>query len=131
MTDLVVLIDDGYEDCIAVMYPSEEFMQDAKEGTLPHIKYYWKLRDAELRAIKEGTHDTFEHNQEDLANLLWAREHDNVGPLTEEQALEYLILKDLQDNVWGNYHNSRKFRIVHKDHIPKDRVFRNAWKMKQ
>ncbi len=128
-TDYVILVDDGQLEHIGVMYPSDEFMEQAKEGKLPHIKYYWKLWEAEKKAIENDTHAEFCHSQEDLDAVVWACENDNVGPLTEEQALEYLMLRCFDQDVWGSQHNVPKFRFVKQSDLPENREFRNAWKM--
>ena len=47
----------------------------------------------------------------------------------EEEAIEYLIMKDIPRRVWGKEHNRQMFRIVKKDQIPSDRSFRNAWRL--
>ena len=131
MTEYVVLLEDDQLEHVSVMYATEQFMKTAAEGKLPHIKYLWKLRDAEKKAIKEGWHHEFRHNPDDLAAAVWASENDNVGPLTEEQAIEYLILKDCDESIWGNYHNMQRFRVVKRSDLPETREFRNAWKMVQ
>ena len=51
------------------------------------------------------------------------------GPLTEKEAIEYLIMKDIPRNVWGQDHNRPMFKIVTKDQVPSDRSFRNAWRL--
>lgn len=50
-----------------------------------------------------------------------------LGPMTEEQAIEYLIKKDMPPRVWKQEHNRAMMAIVHRDQIPTDRTYRNAW----
>lgn len=55
-----------------------------------------------------------------------------VGPMTEEEAIEYLVQKDLPPNVWRDYRGNRTImKIVPRHLIPTDRTFRNAWRINQ
>lgn len=55
-----------------------------------------------------------------------------IGPMTEEQAIEYLIQKDIPPQVWRDYKGNRCImKIVPVELIPSDRSFRNAWRIKQ
>jgi len=52
--------------------------------------------------------------------------------MTEEEAIEYLIQKDIPPQVWRDYKGNRAIlRIVPVELIPSDRSYRNAWKIKQ
>lgn len=54
-----------------------------------------------------------------------------IGPMTEEQAIEYLILKDLPESVISYTGNRTILRIVPTHTIPTDRANRNAWRINQ
>jgi hypothetical protein len=55
-----------------------------------------------------------------------------IGPLSEEEAIEYLIQKDIPPQVWRDYKGNRCImKIVPVEMIPSDRSFRNAWKINQ
>jgi|TARA_R110001592_G_scaffold295283_1_gene565219 hypothetical protein len=55
-----------------------------------------------------------------------------VGAMTEEEAIEYLIKKDISPQVWRDYQGNRTImKIVPVELIPSDRSFRNAWKINQ
>jgi len=55
-----------------------------------------------------------------------------VGPMTEEEAIEYLVKKDISPQVWRDYNGNRTImKIVPVELIPTERNFRNAWKIKQ
>ena len=55
-----------------------------------------------------------------------------VGAMTEEEAIEYLIKKDISPQVWRDYQGNRTImKIVPVELIPSDRSFRNAWKISQ
>ena len=54
-----------------------------------------------------------------------------IGPMTEEEALEYILKKDIPARVWHpDYkYNRQIYRIVKRDKIPKDQTYRNAWRL--
>ena len=55
-----------------------------------------------------------------------------IGPMTEEEAIEYLVMKDIDPAVWRDYKGNRTIlKIVPVELIPSDRSFRNAWKINQ
>ena len=55
-----------------------------------------------------------------------------VPAMTEEQAMEYLVMKDLPPLVWRDYKGNRSIlKIVPVNLVPTDRSHRNAWKIKQ
>ena len=55
-----------------------------------------------------------------------------IGPMPEEEAIEYLIMKDICPSVWRDYKGNRTvMRIVPVELVPSDRSFRNAWKINQ
>ena len=55
-----------------------------------------------------------------------------IGPMTEEEAIEYLVKKDISPQVWREYSGNRIImKIVPVELIPSDRSFRNAWKINQ
>ena len=55
-----------------------------------------------------------------------------IGPMTEEQSVEYLIQKDICPSIWRDYKGNRTIlKIVPVDLVPSDRSFRNAWRIKQ
>jgi len=63
------------------------------------------------------------------------KEHPYAAPIpamTEEEAIEYLIMKDIPPQVWRDYQGNRSvMKIVPVELIPSDRSFRNAWKINQ
>ena len=58
---------------------------------------------------------------------------ETVGPMTQEQAIEYLLMKNVPREVWDTPQagNRRRFAIVPRSSIPSDRTFRNAWILSQ
>ena len=51
-------------------------------------------------------------------------------PMTYEQAIEWIIQKDIPFEVWGKKHNRPMMAIVPRTAIPEDRTHRNDWKLK-
>jgi hypothetical protein len=55
-----------------------------------------------------------------------------IGAMTEEEAIEYLVMKDIDPAVWRDYQGNRTImKIVPVEMIPSDRSFRNAWRIAQ
>ena len=55
-----------------------------------------------------------------------------IGAMTEEEAIEYLVQKDIDPSVWRDYKGNRTIlKIVPVEMIPSDRSFRNAWRIMQ
>ena len=101
------------DECAKVLVPDPNWMAAALEGNiLPPIDTYQRDRD-----VPDGQH----------------KEHpyaEPIGPMTEEEAIEYLIMKDICPSVWRDYKGNRMImRIVPVELIPTDRNFRNAWRL--
>jgi len=128
MTQYRVIFDDPdrLDEPTKVLVPSDRWMKEAMEGNLPPISVYWELQDDEQQAIAEVRYSEFKHVLEKLAAQYTAP---RIGPLTEQEALEYLIMKDLPRKCWAEQHNRPMFKIVTVDQVPSDRTFRNAWEM--
>lgn len=55
-----------------------------------------------------------------------------VGPMTEEEAIEYLVMKDIDPAVWRDYKGNRCImKIIPVELVPSDRSYRNAWRVMQ
>lgn len=90
-------------------------------GILPPVEAYWEL-------YKDQGEPDFTHHTRGY--LL----HDTkpCDPMTEEEAMEYLIMKDIPPHVWHNYKGNRQIlRIVPRSLIPTNREYRNAWRLAQ
>ena len=99
----------------AVLVPDPNWMAAALAGNvLPPIDTYLRDRD-----VPDGQ----------------PKEHPYAAPIpamTEEEAIEYLIMKDIPPQVWRDYQGNRAvMKIVPVELIPSDRSFRNAWKINQ
>jgi hypothetical protein len=114
------------EDPAKIVIPSPNWLQEAMAGNLPPIWVHWQLQDDEQQAIAQGRHRDFAHDPEKLMLQYTAP---RVGPLSEEEAMEYLVMKDVPRHVWSREYNRPMFRIVRTEDIPTDRSFRNAWRI--
>lgn len=55
-----------------------------------------------------------------------------IGPMTEEQAINYLIKKDLPPRVWRDYRGNRKIlQVVTVGEVSSNRVNRDHWRLSQ
>lgn len=54
-----------------------------------------------------------------------------IGPMTEEEAMEYLLQKDVPRAVWADHDrvNFPRFYITDRSNLPETRAFRNAWRL--
>lgn len=112
----VLFEDPAQPDAAAcVLVPDPNWMAAALAGgVLPPIDTY--LRD---QSVPDG-----ERKEHPYA--------EPIGPMTEEEAIEYLIMKDIPPRVWRDYKGNRQImKIVPVELIPSDRSFRNAWRVSQ
>jgi|TARA_R110000744_G_scaffold67293_2_gene137220 hypothetical protein len=114
------------EDPVGVLIPTDDWLSQARAGNLPPISVYWELMDDEEKAAKEGSIDTFSHDPDKYELQFTAP---RVGPLTEEQAMEYLVMKCLPRHIWSVIYNRPMFKIVRTDCVPSNRQFRDAWRL--
>lgn len=129
MTEYRVIFDDpAYPDePTRVLCPAPEWMEQAMAGNfLPPIEVFWAIQEDEQKAIDEGRHSEY-RVPDDLYMAQFTSPR--IPALTEEEAIEYLILKDIPRRVWGQKHNRQMFKVVKLDDLPKDRIFRDAWRM--
>lgn len=99
----------------AVLVPDPNWMAAALAGgILPPIEAYLRDRDVPDGQPKEHPYA------------------DPIGSMTEEEAIEYLVMKDVPAHVWRDYVGNRcVMKIVPVELVPSDRSFRNAWKIEQ
>lgn len=105
-----------------VTRPSPTWLAMAMHGgILPPVEVYWALREDEER-------DGFiRHTRGHLLH-----ETPPLPAMSEEEAMEYLVMKDLPPRVWRDYRGNRSIlKIVPVNLVPTDRSLRNAWRIKQ
>ena len=130
LTDYCILYEDPDRPAlpVCIVTPTDEFMQQAYNGELMSIDIWLDLMRDENKAIAEGRHRTFEHDPE---KLRLQKEGKRAGKLTEEEAITYLIFKDVPESVWGRKHNRTMLKVMKRQNLPKTRTFRNAWEIRQ
>ena len=106
-----------------VTVPDPNWMACALQGgILPPVDVYWELKKDEAQPdFKKHTRGYLLHNTKP------------VDKMTEEEAIEYLIMKDIPEHVWKDYDKSNRKRLVicKKQNLPSHRMWRNAWKINQ
>ena len=117
------------DDPLKVTIPAPEWLAMALHGNLlPPIESYLEDQEKVLDYINEhGSHEGFSWDQVGGASHPYA---EPIGPMTEEQAMEYLVMKDIPRHVWDSPQgNKKRFAIVNRDTIPTDQSYRNAWQL--
>ena len=103
--------------------PDPNWMACALQGgILPPVESYWALAEDEAKPdFKRHTRGYLLHNTKP------------VKAMTEEEAIEYLIMKDIPQRVWRNYEQANRPRMVicKKENLPGHRTWRNAWKINE
>lgn len=116
-SDYRVVFESDVDEPAAILVPAPEWMACALHGgILPPVEVYHRLEidDVDGRILN--------------GHILHGTPP--LGPMTEEQAIEYLIKKDIPPSVWRDERaNHRKFVICKKHQIPSDRDLRNAWSL--
>jgi len=110
-----IVWEDGLDGTCNVTSPSPQWLKMAMHGgVIPPVETYMRDKDVPDGDAKEHPYAT------------------PVGPMTEEQAMEYLLQKDVPMHVWSETSgNSRKFLICPRALVPTDRSYRNAWQLNQ
>jgi len=120
-TKYAVVYQLDWEAPCAIMHPAPEFMAAAMHGgILPPIETILAMNDDESRP------DFVRHTlgaERDAAKPL--------GPLTEEEAVEYVIQQSIPREIWdgGSGSNSRRMAICYREQLPASREFRGAWRL--
>lgn len=101
---------------LTVQFPDEEPVTANVRGI--------NLKDARADALAKGA----TIKSEIVIQHDW---HD--GPrakaMTEAQAVDYLIEKDIPNSVWGSSGNRQKFKVTTVNGLPKNRQHRDAWSL--
>ena len=120
-SDYRVVYEDNIDECAKILTPDPYWMACALHGgILPPVWVYWELNKDETQLdFKKHTRGYLLHQTEPISCL------------TEEQAMEYLIYKDISPSIWQNWDEGNKPKIVicRKDQLPATRDWRNTWKI--
>ena len=122
-SDYRVVFEDNVDEPAKILVPDPNWMACAMNGgILPPVWVYHELADDEAKPdFKKHTRGYLLHNTKP------------VDKMTEEQAIEYLIMKDIPQRVWRDYEKSNRKRLMicKKQNLPSHRTWRNAWKINQ
>jgi hypothetical protein len=118
-SDYRVVFQDDIEDHASILIPDPNWMACALQGKiLPPVWVFWEL------AKDEAKPDFKKHTRGYLI-------HDTkpIDSMTEEQAIEYLIMKDIPQYIWRDYQKANRPRLVicKTNQLPKTRQWRNSW----
>jgi hypothetical protein len=109
---------DAPDEPMKVTVPAPEWLAMALHGDmLPPVEVYHAIEDTMLGNTV---------HPEAGAQL---HEAPRMPAMTEEQAMEYLLQKDVPRRVWQQSHNRQMYYIVPRSAIPTERHFRNAWRL--
>lgn len=113
----------------SILVPDPHWLAQALfGGILPPIEAELEDRATYQKYLDEGN-DPLKFNWHDVGGAKHPYA-DPIGPMTEEQAIEYLIMKCLPTRVWADpTANYPRFKIVPIETIPTKRTFRNAWRI--
>ena len=117
-------------DCenVKITVPSPEFIAEAMFGLRPPIEAH--IRDNRIEVEWATAFPGRPMNWKEAGGALhpYAKP---VGPMNQEQIIEYILMKDVPESVWGDYAiaNRQRFAICHISQIPTDRRLRNAWRL--
>ena len=107
-----------------VTHPDPNWMSCALQGgILPPVESYWELdKDEKTPGFTNHT-----RGRELLHDMK------PIDAMTEKQAIEYMIMKDIPQHIWREYEKSNKPRLVicTKSQLPQKRTWRNAWRVKE
>lgn len=122
-TEYCVVYEDLDMECASVMHPSPRFMSMLMHGHL--VPPAW----VKLQLKEDEKRPDFTSHSDFNGHLL--HETEPMGPLTEEQAIEYLIQTDIPRSVWENWDSGNKPKMVicKKSQLPKTKQWRNTWRI--
>ena len=122
-TEYCVVYEDIDMKCATVLHPDPHCMAMLMHGGLmPPVEVWHKLAEDEART-------DFTQHSDFRGHLL----HDTepMGPLTEEEAVEFLIKKDIPAHIWKTWDQGNKPKMVvcRRSQLPATREWRNAWRI--
>ena len=118
-----VVYEEKMDECVKILIPDPNWMACALQGgILPPVEVYWELAKDEAKPdFKKHTRGFLLHNTKP------------VGAMTEEQSIEYLIMKDVPESVRRSYNEGNRLKMVicRKEQLPATREWRDAWKISE
>ena len=120
-SDIRVIYEDSVDAPAKILVPDPNWMACALQGgILPPVESYWELAKDEAQPnFKNHTRGYLLHDTKP------------VDAMTEEEAIEYLIKKDIPQSVWKTWNkgNKPKMVICRTHQLPEHRQWRNAWQI--
>ena len=122
-SDYRVVYEDSIDECAKILVPDPHFMAACMNGgIIPKIENYWALAEDEAKPdFVKNTRGYLLHDTEPM------------GSMTEEEVIEFLILKDCPADVVANFDKGNRITLVicKKEQLPSHRVWRNSWRINQ
>ena len=95
----IVVYEDSVDECAKVLVPDPNWMACAlQDSILPPVWVYWELAKDDALDFKKHTRGYLLHETEPMPAM------------TEEEAIEYLIQKDVPQHVWQNWDSGNNCR---------------------
>ena len=120
-SDIRVIYEDSVDAPAKILVPDPNWMACALQGgILPPVESYWELAKDEAQPdFKNHTRGYLLHNTKP------------VDAMTEEEAIDYLIKKDVPQSVWKTWNEGNKpTMVICRTHqLPEHRQWRNAWQI--
>ena len=115
------------EEPIKILSPDPNWLAAALKGNiLPPIEAYLQDKKVEAEWTRDNPGEEFSWKKAGGATHPYV---EPTGPMTEEEAIEYLIQKDIPTHIWAHKYNRPMLKIVPVELVPTDRSYRNAWKL--
>ena len=121
-SDIRVIYEDSVDAPAKILVPDPNWMACALQGgILPPVESYWEL------AKDEAQPDFKNHTRGYLLNNTKP-----VDAMTEVEAIDYLIKKDVPQSVWKTWNEGNKpTMVICRTHqLPEHRQWRDAWQIK-
>lgn len=125
---------------LKITTPTSEWLAMALHGgLLPPLEAY-HFMPLRLSLVDGRTVETTEIEAQDYRHRREVRREDvlphhrlhtstPIGPMTEREAMEYLLRKAVPARVWAVGHNRQMYRFVRRSALPTNRATRNAWRL--
>lgn len=122
---------ESLDEPVLILRPSPEFIASAMHGGVhPPIEAYLNDYAKMQRWMSKNAPESWHKFAWDLVGGASHPYAEPVGPMTEEQAMEYLLQKDVPQRIWeNNSSNKPRFCICRHDMIPEIRTHRDAWRL--
>jgi hypothetical protein len=113
---------------VKVTTPSPQWLGGMMHGNFsPDVSAYIRDRQVEKQWINDNPGKTFSWEAVGGATHPYA---ETVGAMTEEEAMEFLLQKDIPSHIWmDDTGNAPRYKICKLDMLPNNRTFRGAWRL--